>query len=394
MTSPSSAASKLTKRRGILLIVLAPVVFMLSGLFLANQVLHPPESLPYVLGLFLCFIVSPILLVLGVTVYVVAWRRQRKAEPEILTVREERLVQQDKPAKAKPQMPRWERWARRIYILTILVWLVVTAATFFIRLPLIFFPMVFVMPLIVCFYLKSSRRGWFGAIFILLISAITFFGALPSLTLFVGAPGVGFIDRYLDWAAGVDQLGGLVVLLTVRAAIIFSAGIFLVVARLLQYQKIQRLSGKKIFKAVAVGAVLLPLLLMMVTSSGETNADPAIVNPTGYGWGGAPNLLAPDFSFPQGTSRIFDEATGMWTYTLPLYNPSPVNLTVTRVWAGRDAIEPLQERVAVSGSGVRISDEGIVFETGCNGTIQFSTAHGHNTVTVNVDSGAQCTFTW
>ena len=345
--------------------------------------------------MFLCFIISPFLLILGITVYVVARRRQRKTEPEILTASEEEPIEQSKPVKTKPQMPRWERWTRRIYILIILTWLIVTIAAYLSRLPLTFFPLIFVMPLIVGFYLKSSRRGWFGAIFILLISAITFFGNFPSyLILFVGTPGVGFIDRYLDWIAGVDPLGGLVMLLTIRAVVIFSAGIFLVVARLLQYPEIQRFSGKKIFKAAAVVAVLLPLLLTMVTSSGETNADPAIVNPTGYGWGGAPNLLAPDFSFPQGTSRIFDEATGMWTYTLPLYNPSPVNLTVTRVWAGRDAIEPLQERVAVSGSGVRISDEGVVFETGCNGTIQFSIAQGHNTVTVNVDSGAQCTFTW
>ena len=247
-------------------------------------------------------------------------------------------------------------------------------------------------PLITCFYLRSGRRGWLGAISILLLSSIIFFGVLPTaLTLFIGTPGLGFIDRYLDWAIGIDQAGGLVMLLTVRAAIIFSAGIFLVVARLLQYQKITQFPGKEVFKAAAIGAVLLPLLLMMVTSSGETNADPAVVPPAGVSFGGAQDLLVPDVFQ---TSRIFDQATGTWTYTIFFSNPTQAELTVTQVWAGRDAIAPFNERVIIDGSGVSISDEGIVFGTSCSGTIQFSTTQGHNTVTVITDNSARYAISW
>lgn len=393
LNKPLPLTAKFTKRIGVLLIVLAPILFVLSTLFLANELLYPPESFPSVLGTFLGLVISPFLLFLGIAVYIIAWRRQPKAEPEG-KVFQEQLGQQEKAVKAKPKMPRWERWARWIYVLIILTWLIATTVIYFSyisHLPVIYLPLIFVMPLVACFCLRSSKRGWFGAIFILLISAITFFGVLPTvLMLLVGTPGIGFIDRYLDWAIGIDQAGGLVALLTVRAAIIFSAGIFLVVARLLQYQKIHHLSGKKIFKAVAIGAVLLPLLFMMVTSSGETNADPTIVPPTGVSWDNALGLVPDIFQ----TSRIFDQATGTWTYTIFFSNPNPENQAVTQVWAGRDAITPFNENVVINGSGVRISDEGIVFETSCNGTIQFSITQGHNTLTVKTDNGARYTFSW
>jgi hypothetical protein len=291
-------------------------------------------------------------------------------------------------------MPVWERRARWIYLLVILAWL--AAAVIFFNMyitqyPIPFVSLVFVMPLITCFYLRSGRRGWFGAITLLLISSFIFFGVLPAvLALFVGTSGLGVIDRYLDWAVGIDQGGGLLFLLTVRAALMFSAGIFLVVARLLQYQKISQFQGKRGFRAAAVCAVLLPLLLTMVTSSEETNADPT-APPAGVSFGGAPDLLVLDIFQ---TSRVFDGVTGTWTYTLFFSNPTQVELTVTRVWAGRDAIAPFNERVIVGGSGVGISDVGVVFGAGYSGTIRFSTTQGHNMVTVITGNGARYTISW
>jgi archaellum component FlaF (FlaF/FlaG flagellin family) len=94
------------------------------------------------------------------------------------------------------------------------------------------------------------------------------------------------------------------------------------------------------------------------------------------------------------TSRVFDQATGSWTYTLFFSNPTQAELTVTRVWAGRDAIAPFNERVIIDGSGVSISDEGVVFGAGCSGTIQFSTMQGHNSVTVITDNGARYSVSW
>ena len=302
---------------------------------------------------------------------------------------------QEEAAKLGSKMPVWERRVRVIYSLVILGWLA-AAAIFFnmyiIQYPIPFVSLVFVMPLITCFYLMSGRRGWFGAIAILLLSSSIFFGVLPAvLALFVGTSGLGVIDRYLDWAVDIDQGGGLLFLLTVRAALIFSAGIFLVVARLLRYPKVGRFQGKRGFRAAAVGAVLLPLLLTMATSSGETNADPAVVPPAGTSYGGAENLLMPDINR---ITRVFDGATGTWTYTIFFSNPSQAELTITQVWAGRDSIAPFSERIEVDGSGVRISGVGIVFGAGSGGTIRFSTTRGHNNVVVITGDGARYAINW
>jgi hypothetical protein len=66
------------RRRGALLIVSAPVLFILSGLFLANTVVNPVESLVYKLGEALCFIAAPVLLISGIVVYITAPHERKK----------------------------------------------------------------------------------------------------------------------------------------------------------------------------------------------------------------------------------------------------------------------------------------------------------------------------
>jgi hypothetical protein len=67
---------KLTKRISILMIVSAPVLFILSMLFLANTIIYPAESLPYQIGWSLGLLVAPILFVSGIVVY---GRTEKKA---------------------------------------------------------------------------------------------------------------------------------------------------------------------------------------------------------------------------------------------------------------------------------------------------------------------------
>ncbi len=81
MSERLTPKQRFTERRGILLIILAPVVFVLSMLFLANMQLYPSNSIPYVIGLFLCFFVSPFLFVFGIIVYIIARRRAPKIKP-------------------------------------------------------------------------------------------------------------------------------------------------------------------------------------------------------------------------------------------------------------------------------------------------------------------------
>ena len=63
---------RLTRRLGACLIFISPILFLLSGLFLANTLMFPPESLPYQVGRVLCFGVAPVLLASGALIYLKA----------------------------------------------------------------------------------------------------------------------------------------------------------------------------------------------------------------------------------------------------------------------------------------------------------------------------------
>jgi len=69
---------KFTRRKGALLVLLAPILFVLSGLFLANTVINPVESLAYQVGEILCFIIAPTLLFSGIIVYVTGPHEKKK----------------------------------------------------------------------------------------------------------------------------------------------------------------------------------------------------------------------------------------------------------------------------------------------------------------------------
>lgn len=297
-----------------------------------------------------------------------------------------------KAAKPDSEMPPWERHARTAFALAIAAWTVATAVLFFdyiYQYPIPFALMTFLLPVAMCAYLVSGRRGWLGAAAMLLLSAAVFFGVIPGLLqLFIGTPGLGIVDRYLDWIVGVDQGGGVLFMLTIRASMLLSAGAFLVVARLAQY-KLPQLQGTA-FKAALACAVLLPLAIALATQSGETNADP-YAHPEGASFGGADQLLVPDI---MRASRAFDPAAGEWTYGIFFSNPNEDELAITRMWAGRDPIAPFDERVVADSPCAAVSSDAITFGAGCNATLQFSTAQGHNRITAILGNGAKYAITW
>ncbi|MCX6656884.1 MAG: PGF-pre-PGF domain-containing protein, partial [Candidatus Bathyarchaeota archaeon] len=57
---------RLTIRTGAVMVGAAPLLFVISGLFLANTVINPAESLLYQVGLVLCFAVAPTLFASGI----------------------------------------------------------------------------------------------------------------------------------------------------------------------------------------------------------------------------------------------------------------------------------------------------------------------------------------
>ena len=84
LIAKNSKNSIVKRRNGIILIAAAPILFILSGLFLANTVINPVESLPYVVGEVLCFAVAPALLLLGIAIFFMAPHEKKSVQPEQL----------------------------------------------------------------------------------------------------------------------------------------------------------------------------------------------------------------------------------------------------------------------------------------------------------------------
>jgi len=82
-----------TRGKGALLIISAPLLFVFSGLFLANTIMYPAESLPYQTGTVLCFIIAPILLMSGIVVYAIAPHEKKDKRTAIRVA-----VPREKPA--------------------------------------------------------------------------------------------------------------------------------------------------------------------------------------------------------------------------------------------------------------------------------------------------------
>ncbi len=417
MTSSPSTKTIFTMRRGILLIVLAPIVFVLSGIFLANTVVNSPESFQYQIGEYLSLIVSPFLLILGIATCVVAKKRTPKTTPSpvAMTYPADPTNLSTKPSNSnsspqsqgtssipahpsridepKSDIPGWERWIRRIYMIGVLMTCLVIAfvqSTAYVTFSW-FIIALWVLPLVMGFYLLRGRRGRVLTWLLLALALLSFVDLLPvPLSLLMGPAGIQLMNYYTSGIIGLDILGQASMILAFRSGIVLSASIFLVVAQLWQYPRVKRLTRSGAFKAAAAVIVLLPLLLMPFIQVGEPPANTHL-NPTGAGWGSS--SLTPDDPF-QKTYRTYNSTTGLWTYTIALSNRGET-ATILHVWAGFETISPLGTRITiVEGSDVTVDYAGVVFPPGANGTIRFSTAQGHNTVTLGLDFDARCTFEW
>jgi hypothetical protein len=63
--------------------VSAPLLFVMSGLFLMNTVMYPAASFPYQVGEVLCFILAPILLISGIVVCIIAPHEKKEKRTPI-----------------------------------------------------------------------------------------------------------------------------------------------------------------------------------------------------------------------------------------------------------------------------------------------------------------------
>lgn len=286
-----------TKRKAAAFLVASPVVFVLSGLFLANTLVNPADSLPFQLGRALCFAAAPALALSGAAVYV--------ASPH------------DKPAKAKlrpgekPAVPlqEWEQTARNAYGMAALLLIGLLAISWS---PFMLYGLVTLIPYIALFaYMLAGRRGLVASLFFL---ALWYAWFAP-----LGGPmsPMHFSRLFAESVAARPYFGplGYNVWFSFYSMVMFSGAVVLLLSALSGFKVLEgampRLFNAKTFAAIAI----VPVALMVAMPPGLLT-DPGMRHPSVVA-GQATEIGINDAL----TERHFDSAAGEWVYSVAVrYN--------------------------------------------------------------------------
>lgn len=278
-------------------------------------------------------------------------------------------------------------WTRRILATSLIVWIAVVIALFGPAAFMLFAPHI-VVCLVVVAYAFSKKRGNAGTAVIMLISASVLASLIYfPLLLFFGPIPLGIPELVDDWATGRDPYVTENILLVVRSGLLFSTGLAVFATFLLSLKQLRRFEAKRVTKIITIGVVLLPIVVMCLVPTGEGAVDPPVTRPWGIGGNGRYQLYS-DFN----TTRMYEN--GRWVYSLYLYNRGSENTTIVKIWAWHEAVEPLSTRVTFNGTGISVSAQGIIFEPGASGVITFTTAQGHNRITLLLTDNSVNTFSW
>jgi len=305
--------------------------------------------------------------------------------------KEAKVAEKNEKAKRhKTPMPRWMIWTRRITAASLIIWIAVAAML--LGLAMIQFMPFIIISIIVAAYAFSKRRGFVGTAFIVLLSASVLIGfsniiLLQLLAPIFGPPPLGMMGLIKDWIADPNICVVQDIALTVRSQMLLSTGATVFATFLLGLKWLRRFEASRVAKFITVGAVLLPIVVICLMPVGELPVNPSPMSFSSSGFGSF--YLYAD---AHNTTRMYEE--GRWVYSLYLQNPYPVNVTIMKIIAWHEAIEPLSTRVAFTGKGISISAQGISFEPGASGFITFETALGHNRVTLLLTNNSMNTFSW
>ncbi|MEM2098324.1 MAG: hypothetical protein QXU99_01060 [Candidatus Bathyarchaeia archaeon] len=145
------------------------------------------ESLPYVAGQLICFVIVPTMLFFGIAVCILE-QHKRKVEKA--------LPVEAQIEKHKTYLPAWLVWLRRLLASSIFVWILVVIALFGVN-AFLMFAIHIAASLIVVAYAFSKKRGMIGTAATVLISS----SVLASLVYF---PLILFFWPYTSWHPRID----------------------------------------------------------------------------------------------------------------------------------------------------------------------------------------------
>ncbi|MCX6821047.1 MAG: hypothetical protein NT016_03790 [Candidatus Aenigmarchaeota archaeon] len=288
-----------TRRKAAVFLVAAPVVFVLSGLFLSNTLVNPAGSLQFQLGRALCIAASPVLLLSGIFMYVASPHEEKKKPAKA------KLRPGEKPA---TPLPEWEQTMRKVYGLAalLLIGLLVLSWS-----PLMLLGLAVMIPYIALFaYMLAGRRGLVASVFFLVLWYAWFSVVFPM-------PIVHFSQIFTEVMRNQPYFGplGYNVWFIFYSVVMFSGAVVLLLSSLSGVKQIAE-AMSKIFNAKTFAAIaIVPVALMFVLPPG------LVTNPNVH----RPSMVAAqatDIGINEAlTERHFDAAAGEWVYSVAVrYN--------------------------------------------------------------------------
>lgn len=311
---------KFTRRKAAVILVAAPILFVLSGLFLANTVVNPAESLPYQVGRALCFAASPTLMLSGVIVYIAAPHEEKKPA----TAQQLPLAQPgEKPVTS---MPKWEKKARKIYGVTALLLIGLLVLTWS---PLMLFGLVRLIPyILLSVYLLMDKRGLVASLFFLLLWYVWFSPLSGSMS------PLHFSQLFTEAMRNQPYFGplGYDVWWMFYSVLMFSGVVMLLFSSLSGVKRMEKVMTR-IFTVKTCALVLtVPVILMFALPPGLVT-NPLARHPS------VVTAQATEIGINKDrTERYFNDTGGEWVYSIAVrYNG---NLMITNISLGGKIISP------------------------------------------------------
>ena len=319
---------KFTRRKAAAIFVAAPILFVLSGLFLANLVVNPAESIQYQLGTALCFAVSPTLLLSGIVVYITS-PHERKKKPATM----QQLPATRPREEPAASLPKWEQKARRIYGIVALLLLGLLVLTWS---PLMLFGLVMLIPYIIFFvYMLKGKRNLVVSLFFLVLWYFSFSG-ISGYTLVSVVPlsPIHFSQVFTEAIKNPAYFGplGYNVWWMFYSVVMFSGIIMLLFSALSGIKRIEKIMAR-VFTVKTCAVILMVPIILMLALPPWLVTNPNLSHPS------IVTAQAVDIGIDVGrTERYFNQTSGEWTYSIAVrYNG---RLILTNISLGGVVISP------------------------------------------------------
>ena len=322
---------KFTRRKAAAILMAAPILFVVSGLLLANTIINSAESLPYQLGRALCFAASPTLMLAGIIIYFTSPHGEKNPTTVQPPPNEH---PEDKPGVS---LPKWETRARKIYgtAALLLIGLLFTTLS-----PLMIFAVGLIPYIIFFIYLLRGKRSLVASLFFLLVWYVWFSAVSESMS------PIHFTQLLTEVMRNAPYFGplGYNIWWMFYSTVMFSGAVMLLLSSLSGVKRVEKVMAR-VFTAKTCAAVLIMPMILMFALPPDLVTNPNMRHPS------IVVVQAGEISIIEDrTERYFNDTGGEWVYSIAVrYNG---DLLITNISVGGVVISP-----PFDGSTVKVTED-------------------------------------